>query len=258
MIYESTDTLSSLNLRGDYLYFVDEASGALLKLQKGGKTPKTVAENVKFAYVYDHTVYFITNENALCVMDAKELTPTTAYYSADSELQLIGISKDRIFFSVRDGNTLELLTVDNYAKGEACEFRDAVLDNSETNFVMENGFLYYIKNENGYSVIRQKFGSQKTFELAKTNTAIGYPIADNNRLFYSDFEDNKLIMKELNMNSDKTKTMLKSAELTATENIGFFHGGEYDFIIGEGQYRASSNLTSSTNVMKFKDGRWSY
>jgi hypothetical protein len=52
--------------------------------------------------------------------------------------------------------------------------------------------------------------------------------------------------------------MLKSTELNSTDNIAFFHGGEYDFIIGEGQYRASSNLTSSTNVMKFKDGKWSY
>ena len=60
------------------------------------------------------------------------------------------------------------------------------------------------------------------------------------------------------MNSKAEKTMLKSDKLENSDEISFFHGGEYDFIIGEGQYRASSNLTSSTNVMKFKDGKWSY
>ena len=264
-IYKTENTLSSMNLRGDYIYFVDETSGKLQKLQKGTSKPKTIAEDARFVFVYDSLVYYITNENSLCVMNAKELSPKELYNSADSELQLVGISKKRVFFTVRDGDTLEFLTIDNEAKTQACRFRDDATDKFEMGFVMENGFLYYISRDtesgDGHFIIRQKFGSQKTVQLAKTSTNLGYPIVDKNRLFYADYNDNKLIMKELNMNSKKTKTMLKSDKLGSegiTENISFFHGGEYDFIIGDGQYRASSNLTSSTNVMKFKDNSWRY
>jgi len=264
-IYKTEDTLSSINLRGDYIYFVDETNGKLQKLQKGSSKPKTIAEDAKFAFVYNSLVYYITNDNSICVMDAKELIPTTLYNSADNELQLVGISKKRAFFSVREGNTLEFLTIDNEAKTEACRFRDDATEKFETGFAMENGFLYYISRDtesgDGHFVMRQKFGSQNAKELAKTSTNHGYPIVDKNRLFYADYNDNKLIMKELNMNSKKTKIMLKSDKLSSegvTDGISFFHGGEYDFIIGEGNYRASSNLTSSTNVMKFKDSNWKY
>ncbi len=70
-----------------------------------------------------------------------------------------------------------------------------------------------------------------------------------------------MVMKELNMNNEKKKAMVKSDALGnegITQDISFFHGGEYDFIIGKGNYKASSNLTSSTNVMTFKDGKWNY
>lgn len=262
-IYKTDHSLSSINLRGDYIYFIDESSSELKKLQKGTSKPKTVAKNAKFVFVYDSLVYYITTENALCVMDVKELEPTTLYYAADNELELIGISKSRVFFSVHEGNELEFLTIDNKASERAAYFRESETDEFAANFVMENGFLYYIKRDaeggEGHFVVRQKFGSEKTFELAKTNTNIGYPVADKNRLFYFDFKDNKLILKEYNMNSKKEKTMLKSDKLSESDDgVNFYHGGEYDFIIGDGNYKASSNLTSSTNVMKFKDGKWSY
>jgi hypothetical protein len=264
-IYKSEDILSSINLRGDYIYFVDETIGKLQKLQKGSKTPKTIADNARFVFVYNSLVYYITKDNSLCVMDAKELIPATLYNSADSEMQLVGISKQRVFFSLRDGDTLEFLTIDNGAKTEACRFREDATDKFETGFVMENGFLYYIRRDtesgNGHYIVRQKFGSQKTFDLVKTSTNLGYPIVDKNRLFYADYEDNKMVMKELNMNNEKKKAMVKSDALGnegITQDISFFHGGEYDFIIGKGNYKASSNLTSSTNVMTFKDGKWNY
>ena len=262
LFYKTDHTLSSMNLRGDFIYFVDETNGNLCKLQKGTAKPRIIGENVRFVYVYDSLVYYITNENSLCVMDAKQLTPVTVYYSADDELQFIGISKERVFFSVRSGDTYEFLTVDNFAKSEAFRFRDDESAKSAAGFVMENGYLYYYKKDIGgsgkYSVIRRKFGSQKEIELTKTGTDIGYPIADNNRLFYADWDNNKLVMKEFNMNSKKTKTMLKSVSLENEDSVSFFHGGEYDFIISDGDYRASSNLTSSMNVMKFKDNSWNY
>lgn len=263
LTYKTDHTLSSMNLRGDYIYFVDETNGNLCKLQKGTSKPKIIGENVRFVYVYDSLVYYITKENSLCVMDAKQLTPTTVYYSADDELQFIGISKKRIFFSVNNGYSVEFLTIDNFAKEAACKFREDENEKNATSFVMENGYLYYLKRDtesgNAHFVVRQKFGSEKIFELVKTNSNKGYPIADKNRLFYSDYENNKLIMKELNMNSKKTKTMLTSTKLgDDADDISFFHGGEYDFIIGNNDYRASSNLTSSNNVMKFKNSGWSY
>ena len=262
LVYKTDHTLSSMNLRGDFIYFVDETNGNLCKLQKGTAKPKIIGEDVRFVYVYDSLVYYITNENSLCVMDAKQLTPTTIYYSADDELQFIGISKDRVFFSVRSGDTREFLTVDNFAKSEACRFRDDETAKFATGFVMENGYLYYYRRDTesgeGHFVVRQKFGSQKEIELTKTSTNIGYPIADNNRLFYADWDNNKLVMKEFNMNSKKSKIMLKSVSLEDADSVSFFHGGEYDFVISNGDYRASSNLTSSMNVMKFKNGGWSY
>ena len=263
LIYKTDNTLSSLNLRGDYIYFVDESSSKLRKLQKGTEKPKTIAENVKFAYVYNNSVYYITNDNELCIMDVKEHIPTTLYYAADGELQLIGISKKRVFFSVSNGSTMDFLTIDNKAKKNVSYFRESEDYKFAVGFVMENGYLYYIQRDTesgeGHYIVRQKFGSEKTFELAKTNSNRGYPVADKNRLFYFDSKGNKLVLKEYNMNSKAVKTMLRSDKLgDSADNVSFFHGGEYDFIIGDGNYKASSNLTSSTNVMKFKSGKWSY
>ncbi|MBR3737978.1 MAG: hypothetical protein IKN26_04490 [Eubacterium sp.] len=262
LIYKTDNILSSMNLRGDYIYFVDESSSKLKKLQKGTSKPKTIAENVKFAYVYNNSVYYITNDNSLCIMDVKEHIPTILYNAADNDLQLIGISKKRVFFSVYDGSNLEFLTIDNEAKEKVCRFRETTDYRQNTGFVMENGYLYYIRRDTesgeGHFIVRQKFGSEKTFELAKTNCNIGFPIIDKNRLFYADYKSDKLILKEFNMNSKETKTMLKSDKLSETDGISFYHGGEYDFIIGEKNYKASSNLTSSTNVMKFSKGHWSY
>lgn len=263
LIYKTEHILSSINLRGDYIYFVDETSSKLKKLQKGTEKPKTIAENVSFAYVYGSNVYYITTNNELCIMDVKEHIPTTLYYSADNELRLIGISKKRVFFSVYDGSNLEFLTIDNKAKENVAYFREDTSYRHQSGFVMENGYLYYLQRDTesgeGHFLIRQKFGSEKTFELIKTKTNIGYPIADKNRLFYADFKDNKLVLKEYNMNSKAVKTMLKSDKLGEnSDGVSFFHGGEYDFIIGDGNYKASSNLTGSTNVMKFNNSKWSY
>ncbi len=265
-VYKTGHKLSSLNLRGEYIYFVDETKSRLKRLEKGSSKPETIAENVRFAYVYDSKVYFITNANALCVMDLKKLEPRTIYYSAENELKLVGISKKRVFFTVNNGNELEFLTIDNRAREEdASKFRANCSVEECDKFVMENGFLYYIEknseSDGKYNIVRQKFGSEKTFVLKETRTNRCYPITDKNRLFYASIEDNQLVMKEFNMNSKKTKIMLRSNDLDGEDNddmAQIFHGGEYDFIIGGNNYKASSNQTSSTNIMRFSGGSWSY
>lgn len=258
-IYKSNDKLSCLNLRGDYLYFVDEDNGKLYKLRKGTEKPRTVAENVRFAYVYDSLVYFITNSNALCVMDVKELKPVTIYYSADRKLDFIGISKERVFFSVtEDGGETKFLSIDNFARAKACRFREN--SNSVLYPVMENGFLYFYEKQSDltYNLCRQKFGSKKVVTLIKNASAVSYPAVDSNRLYYAELDGSEYRMKELNMNSENKKTLLSASDVDENDLPCFFHGGEYDFIIGENVYSASSMFTSSTNVMKFKNGNWKY
>ena len=262
LIYKTDHVLSSLNLRGDYLYFVDETNGCLQKLQKGTQKPKNIGEDVKFVYVYDSTVYYITNENTLCMMDAKELVPETLYNSADNEMQFVGISKQKVFFSVKEMGDVEFLCVDKKADAKAAAFETQQAGELKQVLVLENGYFYYYKENSpaDYSLMRRKFGSEKTFELAKLDYPAGYPITDSNKVFFADAHDGSYIeLREYNMNSKKTKTMLKSDKLGEEINeAGFFHGGEYDFIIAGNDYRASSNLTSSTNVMKFKDSNWKY
>lgn len=256
--YKTTDKLSSLNLRGDYFYYVNESNNNLYKLQKGSSKPKKVAENVRLAYVYDSIVYFVTNDNKLCAMDVKELVPVTAYFSADYRLDFIGISLDRIFFSLTDeyNNIVEYRTVDAFGHENAVKFREDEALGSIMYPVMENGFLYYYeKQSNGsYNLCRQKFGSEKPITLAEDVQANDYPTVDSNRLYYSEYSNGKYKMLELNMNSGKKKTLISAK---ADEAV-YQHGGEYDFIIGDDVYSASCVYTSSTNIMKFKNGKWKY
>ena len=58
--------------------------------------------------------------------------------------------------------------------------------------------------------------------------------------------------------------MLSVKKATPEHELIFQHGGEYDFIIGKKNadgdkvYLASSFYTGSENIMKFKEGKWSY
>lgn len=259
LYYKTSDTLSSLNLRGDYFYYVNESNHNLYKLQKGSSAPKKVAENVRYVYVYDSTVIFVTNDNKLCAMDVKTLIPITAYYSADYRLDIIGISLDRIFFSLTDeyNNTVEYRTVDTFGHESAVKFRDDSTAGDIMYPMMENGFLYYYEKQSGgsYNLCRQKFGSQNAVTLVENAQANDYPTVDSNRLYYSEYGNDKYKMLELNMNSGKSKTLI-AAE--SEGNIAYQHGGEYDFIIGDGVYSASCVYTSSANIMKFKSGKWKY
>ena len=267
-VYKSSNELSSLNLRGDFVYFVDDTAHTLYKMQKGTSAPKAVAENVKFAYVYDSTVYFITTTNSICVMDAKELQPTTLYSSADNEMRLVGISKNRVYFAVTDfSGEIDYLTVSTDGSDEmAAPFRDS--ETTDSKLVMENGFMYFYKPQAADStrcdVCRQKFGSETVVTIANDGDSSNYIITENNRLYYSELTDGKFCMTEYNMNSKKSRYLMTINDVGANHTLRMFHGGEYDLVIGrtsEGGkeiYRAGCVYTGSTNYMKFNDGHWNY
>ncbi len=262
LFYSSADTLGSINLRGDYIYFVNESTNELCKLQKGKKEARVVADNVKFAYVYDSNVYYVKTDNSLCTMDVKTLTPTTVYHSQDVELNFVGISLDRVFFTVTDNDgTVNYLTIDNYAHKSYSYFRESTYPGEIVSMQIENGFMYYyqLQDDGTYDLCRQKYGSEKTVTVVDNATTTQYVIVDSNRLYYSELDEDSFRMKELNMNSDDTKTLLKVSGADRNNLPSIQHGWEYDFIIGAGKYSASCVYTSSTNVMSLDDNKkWEY
>ncbi len=268
MVYSSKDELSCLNLRGDFIYFINNDNHCLYKLQKGTKNPLKIAENVKFAYVYDNSVYYITNDNKAAVMNVKELKPTVIY-SAESEnkLDFVGISLKRVFFTetAPDG-TVEYLTVDCEEKGDAAEFREKGDSANILSLQLENGFFYYyeLQQDSTYNLCREKFGSDKVITLLKNVSCTDYVIIDSNRLYYSELNGSDFVMKEFNMNTDSKRIMLSVKGVKDNNTLSILHGDEYDFIIGkksengESVYKSSCIYTGSTNVMNFKDGKWKY
>ncbi|MBQ7203170.1 MAG: hypothetical protein IJS03_04020 [Eubacterium sp.] len=267
-LYKSKDTLSCMNLRGDFVYFINEDDHKLYKLPKGGSAPKRIARDVKFAYVYDTDVYYITLDNSLCMMDVKKHEPTTLYSSLDDEMRLVGVSKHRVFFSVTDFNgNIKYLTVSKTdADEDVAEFREAETADTDSKLVLEHGFMYYYKpNDKGkFDVVRQKFGSDKEVTLATDADGKNYLSTDSNKLYYSKSTSTKFRMFEINMNSESRRCLMTVNDCDKTNTLKIFHGGDYDFVIGKTSengthiYRAGCIYTGSTNYMRFVDGKWSY
>lgn len=265
-LYKSSNKLSSLNLRGDYIYFVDDTEQKLYKMQKGASSPKSVKDNVKFALVYDSTVYFVSSDNDLCVMDAKKLEPKVLYSSADDELRIVGISKNRVYFAITnyDGSVNYFTLATDGSEDMPSPFRDSETEDSK--LVMENGFMYFYKANasSSFDVCRQKFGSEKIVTLADDSDASNYIEVENNRLYYPELKNGKFHMTEINMNSEKSRYLLTIDDVGTDHKLHIYHGGEYDFIIGKKSedgkkiYRAGCMYTGSTNYMKFSDGKWRY
>ncbi len=261
LYYKTTDKLTSLNLRGDYLYFVNNSDNNLYRLQKGSSKAENIATNVKFAYVYDETVYYVTNNNKVCVMNTEDLESKIIYYTSDeNEVTFVGISLNRVYFTVYNSvDTVEYVVIDNDGKNKGY-FRVSTNDTDIVNMQLENGYFYYyeLQDDGSYDLIRQKFGSEKTVTLVSDSTTTDYVIVDKNKVFYKEFKDSNLKLKELNMNSNDVKTMVTVKDVNSSSEYIIQHGGEYDFIIGDDIYRASSMYTSSNNVMNFKSSKWSY
>lgn len=262
-----TDKISCINLRGDYIYYVNNKDDGLYKLQKGSSKPKKLADDVEFAYVYASTIYFVTTTGKVCVMDANELIPVTAYYANGDDVKFVGISLTRVFFTVTDyDGTVQYLTVDNYGHSKPYKFREDTDKKEIKKLQLENGFFYYYqrKDDGKYDLVRQKYGSDKIVTLIKNASTLNYPEVDLNRLYFSSFNDGVYRMRELNMNSGAKKTMLTVKNVKKDNSLSFYLGGEYQFIIGEKSendghiYKASSIFTSSTNAMQYKNGKWRY
>lgn len=259
--------ISCINLRGEYIYYVNNKDEGLYRLQKGTSKPEKIADDVEFAYVYASTIYFTTTTGKICVMDSKELIPVTSYYAGGDEVKFVGVSLSRVFFTVTDydGN-VEYLSVDYYGHTKPYKFRADTDENEIRKLQLENGYFYYykLKNNGKYDLVRQKVGSERVVTLIKNASTKNYPEIDLNRLYYSTLENSVYKMKELNMNSNDEKTMLSVGGVSSDNSLCFFLGGEYQFIIGEKSekngvmYKASSIYTSSTNAMEMINGKWRY
>ena len=263
-IYKTADRLSCLNLRGDYIYFINDENGKLLRLKKGSSKAEEIAQNARFVYVYDKKIYYVTRDNSLCIMDSGKLESKTLYNSADDELTFMGISKNGVYFTVKDylGN-YSFMTVDNKAERRVQQFREPCSLAEYDKFVMESGFMYFIKNGETPELYRKKFGSDREYMLADKVDVSCYPVVENNRAFYAENDDSKFSVREVNMNSNAKKTMLSVKGAESGHTLKYYHGGEYDFIIGKkadgtSVYNASSQYTGSSNVMKFKNSAWKY
>jgi hypothetical protein len=200
-------------------------------------------------------------------MNVKELSPNVIYTSNDDEMNFVGISLNRVFFTVTqyDGS-IEYLSVDNEGKQKPAEFRKSSDKDAIALMELENGFLYYYEQQDDgtYNLCRQKFGSENIVKLVENASVENYAEIASNRLYYTKYSNGKLKMKELNMNSNESKTLLSINKVKDSNTLKIYHGGEYDFVIGKKSedgkkvYSASTVYSSSTNTMQFKNGNWSY
>ena len=263
--YHSKSDLSSLNLRGEYLYFINEGNGNLCKLKKGESKSTALAEGVKFAYVYDQSVYYITKTNSLCVMNLTDQNPKVLYTSDSGAMRFAGISLNGVFFTVSGDNKKVEYYYAETETGEVNYFRQATANGEILKLYIENGFMYYYQKQNDgtYDLCRQKFGSDKTVSLVEKALTDDYVIVDMNRVLFTKQQDGNYKLCEFNMNNEQEKTMLTIPSAGDENSLKPFHGAEYDFVIGKKEdgtrvYSASSMLTASTNVMKFSGSGWSY
>lgn len=266
-VYKTDDELSSLNAVGDYLYFINDTKHSLVRFNKRDAKMQTIMESINSVLMYDKIAYCINSNNQVAAIDVDKQDTYVLYTaSAEEDVRIVGISDNNLFVTTKGDMYTKYLVIDLKGDDGVLEFKPMTLNSEMLSLVFDNGFMYYYQKQvdNSYNLVRQKFGSQKIITLVENATDTKPVIVDKNRLFYSEYKDKKLKMKELNMNSMKTKTMLSVSNVEADNSLIIQHGGEYDFIIGKKSgagdkvYNASSNLTSSTNVMKFSKGSWSY
>lgn len=259
LVMSVPDKISSLNIYdGDY-YFVEDESGWLCKGSSGSYHKLT--PNIKSAYIYDGKAYCVSTYNQIMSVDTSSGNARVLFSSEKGrELSIVGVSLDRVFFTLKyeNGRTEFLCTDLKLAKTES--FKSASLNDEIKYMSMENGYLYYClkQNDGSYNFVRQKFGSQNVVTLIENKDFSSFAVTDSNRVFCSYVDGGTVFLDEYNMNSKQQKNMLTATGVKSAGNVGAYHCGEYDFIIDDGVYRASSNLTSSTDVMTFSNGRWSY
>ena len=267
-IYQSGAYLSNLNINDTHLFFTNDSDKKLYTLKKGESTATPIAENIKTAYLYDSTLYCVTYAGGVTVMSTDGSGAKTLYSSSGEEVQLVGISLGRVYFTAKDSyGTLRFWTIDKEGKEEKVMFREVANVKDFISPVLEDGFLYYYTpNSDGtFDLHRQKFGSENVVDLIEGAAVSQYAIVENQRLFYAHRDGSQFIVKEMNMNNGEKRVLLKSDNVTDDNSLIFQHGGTYDFIIGYRNAKswvcfASCVNTSSENVMHFvfDEGKWTY
>lgn len=262
-VYKTSDNINNLNILGDYLYFID--NNVLCRVKKGTSTKEELLEGAKTAYIYGDNAYTTGDQGEIDIYSISKSTVifTDSYY--DTIVKIVGISLNGVFFTSTDNSNVTKYYYADLDTHETVEFMEQTTNDKVLSMCIENGFMYYYQRQmdNTYDLIRQKIGSQNQVTLVEETTCQQPVTVSKNLVFYSNFEDNQYQVKEYNMNSNVTKTMLSASGVADVDDVIFQNGGEYDFIIGKKEngdkiYMASSNLTGSTNVMKFKDGKWKY
>lgn len=262
-VYNTTDKITCLNVKGENFYYISDYT--LYSVNKSSKEKTEIHSGIKFVYIYDNNAYCVTDLNEIAVVDLKTKSQNILYKAnAGCDVSFVGISLNGVFFTENQANFTKCLYVDKKTR-KTEKFMDEGTASLIKSMSMENGFLYYhkLQADNTYDLVRQKIGSQNVVTLVE-NTALQLPVVvSKNKVFFADYQSDRFVEKEYNMNSKATKIMINTRPIVETKNVIFQHGGEYDFIIGKNDdgdsiYIASSNLTSSTNVMKFNDGKWKY
>lgn len=263
--------LKYLNILGETIYFVDTESNKLEKASVSGKNEKTVAENISFAYLYNDKIYFIGTDNTVGYISTNNQKKTVLYTcQANKELNFVGISLSRIFFTEYDSQTktCQYKTVSVTDSKDVQYFRDDTRDNAVKNLQLEGGYFYFYEKQQdlSYNLIRQKFGSEKTVKLLENCNLSDYPVIYKNRLYYTNKSGDNIQGRELNMNSMETKNMLTVYDTDSSAQIGVGYGYQYVFLIGTKDengskaYSASCIYTSSStdNIIEFSSGSWHY
>ena len=177
-IYQSASYLANLNISDTHIYFTNESDKKLYSLKKGESTASAIADDVKTAYLYDSTVYYVTNAGALCVMNADGKGAKTLFAtSSGEEVSLVGISLGRVYFTAKDSyGTLRFWTVDKDGKEEKVMFREVENAKEFISPVLEDGFLYYYTpNDDGsFDLHRQKFGSENVMHFVFSDSKWTY------------------------------------------------------------------------------------
>lgn len=263
-VYKSSDKMSCLNIVGDYLYFINNNN--LCRVKKGTSKLENLLEGPEFAYIYGDYAYTVSSkfsEISVFSISKNEAVFDDIYY--ETLIRFVGISLNGVFFTSTDNMGITKYYYVDLDTHKTTEFMQSTKADEICSMIIENGYMYYFKRQmdNTYDLIRQKVGSQNQVTLVEDTTCQQPVTVSKNLVFYGNFDDNKYQIKEYNMNSKDTKTMLSASDVASADDAVFQHGGEYDFIIGTKEngdkiYMGSSNLTSSTNVMKFKEGKWKY
>ena len=259
-----------LNILGDYIYFVDTETNRLKRAAVSGGDAIKICDDIKFAYLYNDKVYFVGTDNSVGYINTDGFEKTVLYTApADKEVSFAGTSLSRVFITQHDkvADYTEYITVSLKDKDKRY-FRDNTKGDELINLQLECGFFYYYeKQEDGsYNLIRQKFGSEKTVTLLEKCSLTDYPVVYANRLYYTRKQKNNIYAMELNMNSMDKKIMLNTSAIDDTNTIGVGYGYQYVFLFGREKknsamkYRGSCIYTSSSadNIIKFRNGKWSY